>query len=451
MIALILAAIAVAAVIALLLIKKSLSRREPSEVDIGTGLGNRAYLLRMYKTIPPNDRHEYAVVRFNLDTEREERAFGRAEMLNHVRFAVTAIKEFATPDDIFARLIGPGLIVLARVPDQSIKNGIGTILDTIRRYIGENDVFFCATISAGVYRLKDTDEEIDDPVFLAWQCSERAVENGENCVFCTDDIRNELLEERALRSEINRAFQNHEFVTYIQFCVDTDSARIVGGEALARWQHPTRGLLTPIHFVPFMERENIISRMDYYTLNEVCKFLDKMTKKGITDFFISCNFSRKTFSSEDFIPNCMKIFSEYSFPFSMLVFEMTESAIASNAEITNKNANAIKELGIKLMLDDFGEGFASFYDLHEYPLDGLKIDKSMVDNIHTRKGNTIIRGMTRLGHELNLKVVAEGVEDDTQVEQLRNIDCDIIQGFRFHRPISVIDAEAELMLNAENA
>lgn len=420
------------------------SSEHAGEIEDATGVGNRLYLLKMYSKIPAEKRPEYAVICFYLDSEHIEGAFGRDTFVSYLRYCVETISEYATPDDIIARVNGPGLISVAHVTDNDINIGIRHILRKIRTYVSQLDPLFAGDIAAGIYRLRADDYDIHQAVFNAWQTSDLAADEAKDFLFCTGEMVEQFMEERSLRTEIGRGFDNHEFVTYIQFCVDAATGKIVGGEALSRWQHPEKGILSPAKFIPFMEREDIISRMDYYNLEEVCKFLEEVASKGITEFFVSCNFSRKTYAMDNFVDICSGIISKYEFPRNMLVFEITESAVEKNVEQINKNSVMLKELGLKILLDDFGEGFASFYDLHEYPIDGLKLDKALVDRYNTRKGNAIIRGMTRMGHEMNLTVVVEGVENDDQVKELRNIKCDIIQGFRFHRPIPVAAAKATL-------
>ena len=436
---------AIVAVLLYIGIKRVKHYERLSETDDATGIGNRLHLARRFDEIPPEKRSEYAMVCYYLDSERTERAFGHEGMLEYIRNAIESVRTYATDDDVFTRVYGGGVAVLAHVTDDQIHRGVMLIIDQIRNYKVKEDALFTCNVAAGIYRLKETDDNVHEAVFNAWRTAEQTAKAGGDYAFCTDNMVTEFVEERNLRSDILKGFENREFVTYIQFCVDTDTARIVGGEALARWHHPDRGLIPPYKFIPYMEREDMIDRIDFYNLEEVCKFLSEIYSKGVSDFYISCNFSRKTFSSERFVSDCLSIIEKYDFPMSMIAFEITESDMAKNVVQVNANATDLKQLGIKIMLDDFGEGFASFYDLHEYPIDALKLDKALVDNYNTKKGNAILRGMTRMGHELNLTVVVEGVENDAQVRELRNIKCDIIQGFHFHRPIPVWEAGKKLL------
>lgn len=444
--------IAVMAVVIVYFVRKhrmAIKFEHSSEIDEGTGLGNRYYLSRMYEeNVPREERPEYVMICIYIDSERMERIYGRDEMLKYVLYAYSTAKNHVSKNAILARIPGVGLMVLEKSDSESLKKILPEIVRRITHFSEDRRNISVCRAAAGVYRLKESDDDIHEVVFNAWQSAERAYNAGEDIAFCSEEMLAAFMEERRMRIEITRAFERHEFVTYIQFYVDTDSAKIVGGEALIRWHHPELGLISPARFIPFMEREDIIPKMDYYNLEEVCKFLDEMNSRGINDFYISCNFSRKTFSAHDFVDNCRKIFANYNFPMSMLAFEMTESVSIKNVDQANRNALDIKSLGIKLLLDDFGEGFASFADLTEYPVDGLKLDKALVDNITTAKGNTILRGMTKMGHELNMTVIVEGVENDEQVKELKTMQCDVIQGFRFHRPIPVWEAKETLLQHA---
>jgi len=254
--------------------------------------------------------------------------------------------------------------------------------------------------------------------------------------------RNRIL---SFYSDVHRGLNQDEFEIYVQFIVDAISGKIIGGEALTRWLHPTKGLLLPDLFVPQLEAEGKICQIDYSTLEKACAFLSELYASGVDQFFISCNFSRTTFSAEDFVEKCLAVTERYPFPSRMLVFELTESASGGSSTHILRNAIRIKELGFRIALDDFGERFTSFFDLQEYPIDVLKVDKRLIDNLHTEKGVAIFRGMTQVCHEIGLQILAEGVEREEQVCVLRELKCDIIQGFHFHYPVPAHFAMKKLL------
>ena len=424
-------------------LKKYEKNKENDEI---TGIGNTDYLVRYYNSLI-NDRNRilYSMFCFYVDTDRMERMSSHQETNEFLKYTAMVLQDYTSETDVLARVSDVGFILLKLSEGQDIDEWIIPALDRIRSFSENNGKAYSCDIAAGVYPLKSDDRDLNEMIFNSWQSAMSAYHDKLNYIICTNEMVNHFIEERQLQADISRGFENQEFLLYIQFYVNAHTYQIVGGEALSRWQHPEKGFLTPDHFVPLMEREDMISRMDYYSLEKSCVFLDELSKMGVENFFISCNFSRKTFSSADFVKECKKIIEKYKFNRKMLVFEITESATVRNIIQVHKNANELKKLGIRILLDDFGEGFTSFFDLQEYPVDGLKLDKSLIDNINTKKGKTILKLIAGIGHELNIVIMAEGIESDEQITELKKIDCDIIQGFRFYYPIPEWEAKSEIL------
>ena len=170
-------------------------------------------------------------------------------------------------------------------------------------------------------------------------------------------------------------------------------------------------------------------------------------KAGVDTFFVSCNFSRETFAAADFAQKVQKILNGFTFPRELLILEITESVSVRNAAQIRQNVIALKKYGVRVALDDFGEGFTSFYDLQKYPIDGIKLDKGLVDHVTTPIGTAILKAMIQVGHELNMTILAEGVETDAQVKALQEIHCDVIQGFRFCHPLPQWEATEQIIQN----
>ena len=434
----------------ILLIRKSrrkLKKYEQNlETDETTGIGNTDYLVRYYNSLL-NDKNRilYSMFCFYIDTDRMERMSSHKETNEFLKYTAMILQDYTLETDVLARVSDVGFILLKLSEGQDIDEWMLPALERIRSFSENNGKAYSCDIAAGVYPLKTDDRDINEMIFNSWQSAMAAYREKLDYKICSDEMVNHFIEERRLQADISRGFENKEFLLYIQFYVDANSYQIVGGEALSRWQHPEKGFLTPERFVPLMEREDMISRMDYYSLEKACSFLDKLSQEGVENFFLSCNFSRKTFSTAEFVKDCKEIIEKHKFDRKMLVFEITESTSVRNISQVHTNANELKELGIRILLDDFGEGFTSFFDLQEYPVDGLKLDKALVDNINTKKGKTILKSIAGIGHELNLTIWAEGIESDEQITELQKIDCDIIQGFRFHYPIPEWEAQSEIL------
>ena len=167
---------------------------------------------------------------------------------------------------------------------------------------------------------------------------------------------------------------------------------------------------------------------------------------------MSCNFARKTFCAPDFARRCVQVVERYSFPRKLLILEITESQQMDRAEteIMRRNIQQIRESGMRVIFDDFGVGFSSFHDLQTYPMDGLKLDKELVDNMHSEKGRLILHTLVDAGHRMGLTILAEGVEDEGQIETLRRLHCDAFQGFRFSVPLPEAEARRRV-LNGERS
>lgn len=421
--------------------------KQNKEVDEVTGIGNMEHMVHYYKSlVQDKNRILYSMFYFYFDAERMERAGSYADVVEFLRYTAAVLQDYTSDTDILARVSDSGFALLRlTASEKEAKEWFMPALNRIRGFSERYGKTYACDVSVGMYNLKADDRELNAILFNASQSAQSAYREGADFKVCTDEVIRTLMEEKRLQADIGRGFRNGEFQLYIQFYVDTGNGKIVGGEALSRWEHPEKGLLTPARYISMMEKEGLISQLDYYSLEKACAFLEGMNHAGIKDFFISCNFSRETFSAEDFAVRCKKIMENYQFDRELLIFEITESAAIKNIVSVKKNIRDMKDMGIRIALDDFGEGFTSFFDIQEYPLDGLKLDKSLIDNLGTNPGDVILRAMIQVGHELGITVLAEGVETDEQIRILKEMNCDVIQGFRFHYPIPEWEARKELM------
>lgn len=426
--------------------RKRLKKSErDNETDEITGLGNEAFFHRAFSAmVTDRTRALYTAVCFYTDTNKADQMEGHEDTRQFLRHTAAVLNEYTDQRDILARVSGAGFMMLKA--SQSWEKWLPTALARIREFSGMYGKTCNYETACGIYLLRTDDRDLDEIMVKILQSAQMAHRSGKDYVVCTRDVLREMDQERLLRREISEAFDRNEFQLYIQFYVDVWTQRIVGGEALARWQHPERGFLTPGSFIPMMEQEDMIDLMDYYVLEKVCGFLDQLDRLGIRDFFISCNFSRKSFGAPDFVQRCREILSRYSFDRELLIFELTESAKTQDAGRTLENTRRIREeLGVKLVLDDVGAGFTSFFDMQEYPIDGIKLDKELADHINTPKGRAIMGAMVKIGHELGLTTLAEGVETDEQLNILQELNCDAVQGFRFYHPVPVWEAKEKIL------
>ncbi len=419
------------------------------ETDEVTGLGNMEYILRYYKQyVNDKNRILYQAVYFYADTDRLRRLSSSEATDEFLRYCAMILGEYTGDSDITARVSDSGFVMLKFTGGAgSLDKWLDNVLGRMCAYSELYSKPFDTGMSVGIYQLRAEDRDINEIIFQAAQGAYKAQKEGLNYIYCSRQMMDKFIEERQLQSSIERAFTKNEFQLYIQFYVDAHNFKIVGGEALTRWHHPQKGVLMPSVFIPLLEREKTIIRLDYYCLKEVCSFLEDLAKESIDTFFISCNFSRETFAATDFVGNVKKIIDEYTFPRELLILEITDSTSVRDSAQVRQNIIDLKEYGVRIALDDFGEGCTSFYDLQKYPIDGIKLDKGLVDYILTPSGISILKAMIQVGHELNMTILAEGVETDEQVKILQDINCDVIQGFKFFQPLPKWEANKKISEN----
>lgn len=257
------------------------------------------------------------------------------------------------------------------------------------------------------------------------------MDNKEKYVY----LENYKLIKNEIEKEVSRALKENEFKIYIQPKIDTKKETLVGAESLIRWNRYHKEMIRPDEFIPLLEEFGIITKLDYYVLEEVCKMQRKYIEKGIR-IPISINESKRHLSNKDYVEELMKIVKFYNIPTSLLELEMTESAVVENVQMAKNTEQKLHQLGFIVSMDDFGTGYSSFSMLKDINIDILKIDKSFFQEIiENERGKIIIESIIQMTKKLGIKTVAEGIETKEQVEYLKQIECDMIQGYYYAPPI----------------
>lgn len=304
----------------------------------------------------------------------------------------------------------------------------------------------------GIYLVED----INTPVSLMLDRAHLAKHSVKGSVvkrfmFYEDDIRAALLEEQNIERDMYGALANHEFVVYLQPKYNLDKNAVCGAEALVRWQHPTRGLLLPGKFIPVLERNGFIMRVDEYVWEEACRIMRSWIDKGLEVLPISVNVSRLHIHSTNFVSTMQALVKKYDLKPEMLHLELTETLFFENSDRMLKLMTELRNAGFVLEMDDFGSGYSSLNMLRKVPVDAIKIDKGFLDEtISSDKGQVVVSHTVAMAKELRLTVIAEGVETKEQMDYLRLIECDDIQGFYIAKPIPQQQFE-EIFLQRDTA
>lgn len=253
-----------------------------------------------------------------------------------------------------------------------------------------------------------------------------------------DDLSKEL-EAKELEADVVRAVQKRELEVYLQPKYNIASEEMIGAEALVRWNHPEKGMLSPSKFIPACETNGFICIIDFYVLEEVCKKLSEWKKEGRRLVKVSVNFSRRHIGTLEFVDRLMEVVKLYELEPSNIEIELTESVAYDEISTLLKVMHRIKEAGFGLSMDDFGSGYSSLALLREMPVDVLKLDKGFLDGYNgkenTDRDKRIIYHIICMAKDLEITVLAEGVETEQQKEFLKESHCDIIQGYYYAKPM----------------
>ena len=263
-----------------------------------------------------------------------------------------------------------------------------------------------------------------------------AKQNGKNNYkFFSNEMGNKVVKEYALQKELRTSLENNEIYVVYQPKVSLEDSTVQGFEALARWNNKKFGEISPGKFIPLAEESKMIVPIGSFVLEEACRKIKFLSSKGYTDFKIAVNLSEVQFQEEIVINVLRKLIKKYQISSRHLELEITESMFMKSFESNLKVLEEIKDMGITIALDDFGTGYSSFSYLTKLPIDVLKIDRSFILDVCTNpKEKCMVEGIIRLAHQLGIQVVAEGVEEEEQVEYLKAIFCDFVQGYYFSRP-----------------
>jgi diguanylate cyclase (GGDEF)-like protein len=310
--------------------------------------------------------------------------------------------------------------------------------------VESREFFFTLSIGASIFPLDGRDPET--LVKNAEAAVNRVRQNGGNGFQCYTQDMNENAEQwLALESGLRRALEKGELALHYQPQVSLKSGRIIGMEALLRWEQAGNGFISPAEFIPVAEEAGLIIPIGAWVLRSACLQLKFLQSQGYTNVVMAVNISARQFQHPQFLQLVADTLRETGLAPQHLELEITESVVMQDAERTIATLRELHEMGIQLSIDDFGTGYSSLSYLRHFPIDKLKVDQSFVRNLTTDvNAAAITRSVVLLGHSLNLRVIAEGVEEPAQLALLRELECEEMQGYLFSRPIAALELEALL-------
>lgn len=297
----------------------------------------------------------------------------------------------------------------------------------------------------GVYVVEDKNASISmmlERANLALKKALHLAHHNVNIGIYDEKERTILSREKELEMKMERALKNGEFVPYLQPKYELENETIGGAEALVRWRDPVEGMIFPNEFIPLFERNGFIVELDLYMFEQVCRLIEKWNKNGYRKVPVSVNMSRGHFVVPEFFERYKEILDKYDIPKDTIEIELTESLFYNEMSRLKELIDRIHDAGMLCSIDDFGSGYSSLNMLKDVEVDALKLDRVFFDKAEDdRRGKSVVNSVIHLAQELELRTVSEGVEVRSQVDYLKEMDCDYIQGYIFAKPMPVRDFE----------
>jgi PAS domain S-box-containing protein len=338
------------------------------------------------------------------------------------------------------------LVMLQNIGGQDAARVADRLLRELSRpcILNGRDVFITASIGISLY--PDDGDDIDDLLKNADAAMYQAKEKGRNNYqFYSKSLSASVLEALTVENELRRAIDLDQFVLYYQPKLDASTRTICGMEALIRWFHPEKGMIMPGRFIPLAETSDLILPIGEFSLRTACQQVKLWQDSGFKPMNVAVNVSGRQFSQTNLIDVVNDALQFSGISPQYLDLEITEGTIMRNPEEAIRTLHILKDMGIQIAIDDFGTGYSSLNYLKQLPLDFLKIDQSFVRNVSSSHSDrAIIRAVIAMAHSLNLKVIAEGVETQEQLDFLRMHECDEMQGYLFSQPVAA-EAFSELL------
>lgn len=422
--------------------------RKLNETDALTKLSNRTDLEsrveRLLKEGVQRDRlHAFVVIDLD-DFKVINDSFGH-QFGDQVLIELSERLKLYTADrDIIARLGGDefAVILVDSPSEQAVERGVRHLMNALHVPVNIDDSLIQVSASAGIAHFYAHGSNFRELYSHADLAMYEAKGRGKSSIGVYDQLLRTKLERKLeVQSSLAGAIQRDELCLHYQPIVSMQTRETVGFEALIRWQHPVRGLLNPVEFIPAAEESLIIRDIGYWVLKEACQFVNAHNDVGS----VAINISAQQFKDPNLLARFYQILSQTKADASRIELEITESSFIDQIDSAIITMNELLEMGFNLSLDDFGTGYSSLTLLQRLPVQKVKIDREFVKNITvSTRDETIVRGVVAIAHELGIKIVAEGIETEEHAQLLADSQSDYGQGYLFGRPEPITSVSAEV-------
>lgn len=416
---------------------------QKAEHDELTGLFSRNAFSREVDNLIKSDEEgvlsgKYAmvyldIIRFKAVNE----LFGMTEGDKLLVYIADSITKLVKAKDVVCRSGSDRFVFFTNTTGKELEELIERVSEEISKY----NLPFEIICNAGIYITGGgilSAESMVDRAVLAQSAIKGSYTEKYN--YYNESMRDKMLGEQEIVGMMSAAIAEKQFVVYYQPQYNHSTGMLLGAEALVRWLHPERGLISPGVFIPIFEKNGFIAKLDLYVFERVCEFIRKCLDEKMYVVPVSTNFSRHDLFQSDFVEKLESIRTKYDVPVKYLRVEITESVVIGSSQLVNDVVKKLHHFGYIVQMDDFGSGYSSLNVLKDIELDVIKLDMLfLAEKSNNNRGGTILSSVVRMAKWLDMPVIAEGVETIGQADFLRSIGCDYIQGYLYSKPVPETD------------
>lgn len=415
--------------------------------DITNGDSAISFEMKIKEAIKNNPPGTYTIALLNIiNFKLINSSFGFYEGDKTLKYIHDKIKENLKEEEFLCRSdIDNFFMCIKEYDEDSIKQRLEKIGKSINDFNENKELKYYLQAAYGYIIVEDINMDVRVMMnYARFSCSDYKK---------TREFTNysKLVSKVARESKLNSMFEdslaNREFYVYLQPKININNEKCVGAEALVRWIHPREGFISPGEFIELFEHNDKIIELDLYVFEEVCKIIKNWMDEDKKLIPISVNLSRRHLKNQDFLKNFIEIKNNYHIPNGMIEFEILESVALDNDKINMLSAimNQIHRNGFLCSLDDFGFGYSSLVFLNKLDVDTIKLDRRFFLDLNNEKSQKVIEGFIKICENLNIKVVAEGIETEEQINYLKKVNCELVQGFIFSKAIDVSTFEKNFL------
>ncbi|ADQ14324.1 putative bifunctional diguanylate cyclase/phosphodiesterase [Halanaerobium hydrogeniformans] len=434
--------------------KKEEELYQQAYYDSLTSLPNKRYLdeelKAKIKKSQNNKNYNFAVFYINIENINTLMDIkGYKQTSNFIKKLADILKDIEKEDSksfIANYNYSKFIIINNRVNKKKYSKKAEKILAAVQKLWEKGEIDYYLNINIGIAFYPDSALD-GEGLISAAQIAAHSIENKkQNYRFFDQELYLRKLKFENLKQDLRTGLEKDEFSLVYQPKIRLSDKKIVSLEALIRWQHPDLGIISPAEFIPIAEKTHLIREIGCWVLDEVLKQISKWKNNTEEEIKVSINLSPLELSNPNKIKNIDRAFEKYKIKQELIEFEITENAFLDNKYNFLKILKQLKGRGFTIALDDFGSGYSSLNYLSYLPIDKLKIDKLFVDNLEKEKNQLLTQSIISLSHNLDLSVIAEGVETKEQLDLLEKFNCDQVQGYYFYKALSPKEIE-KLLLN----